>query len=129
MSSLQRYDSSSFTLHEHCGRYSREVARCLKRCGITDIDPVAQHDEGWKTAKACQTPWEEYRKCGRELMKSIDWSVAKCKKQGDAYRKCTERASSQSECEDLELEALKCNTNKIRWRMSGGVKPGDPVTP
>lgn len=122
---LSRFDSGPFTLHAHCGSFSGELRRCLKKHRATE-DPVAQHDENWRHAPACQQPWEEYRRCGRELLKSIDASVGKCKEQSDAFRACTEDSSkpgsvdaTSSRCEELEMAALRCAGRAIRKRMTG----------
>jgi hypothetical protein len=114
---LRHFDSRPFTLHEHCGNFSAEVRRCLKKHNAK-VDPVAQHDEGWKHAKACQKPWEEYRQCGRDLLKSVDVAANKCKAISDQYRACTE-ATPGADCEQLELAAIRCAGRVIRKRMSG----------
>jgi hypothetical protein len=118
---LARHDSSSFTLHEHCGRLSSNMRECLQRHGMVDFDPVRLQEEGWGRAKECRKAWEEYRTCGRRFFDAVDGAHAECDSHTQAYRQCAARPGS--DCEALELALWQCTSTSLKRRMSGQPPP------
>ena len=148
---LQKFDTSAFTLHQHCGTLSAAVQKCLQQHGVQQSDPVALEEEGWTRGTKCRGLWEEYRECGRAFFTSVSWAQRSCADEAAAWRTCT--SSGSRDCEALEataavklctpllsppspyrdrmravcvcvqLAVLRCATAKIRMRMSGASPP------
>mmetsp|Transcript_51295 Transcript_51295/g.133236 ORF Transcript_51295/g.133236 Transcript_51295/m.133236 type:complete len:125 (-) Transcript_51295:246-620(-) len=120
MSTLRRFDSSAFTLHEHCGAYAAEVGRCLKRTGLSDPSDFAALGSG-SIRKDCVRAFETYRQCGSEFITTLDWSTSRCKREAEAFEQCSKFGGR--DCEALELAVLRCSANRIKTRMSSGKPP------
>ena len=122
--SLKRFDTSAFTLHEHCGQHAARVRDCLKNANVAHLDPVALEERGWDIASECKQLWTDYRKCGLGFFSATDWAQSKCAEESKAFQMCNPRVQGAERCNDLELAMAKCATAKIRLRMSGKGPPG-----
>ena len=121
MSNMRRFNSSPFTLQEHCGSHAKAVAACLLRynCNPHEIPATDTSDE----ANHCRLAWSAFRHCGSELIAACDWAPKKCKPERDAHQACLSRASEPKDCEQLELAVLLCASVRITAKMSGQPLP------
>ena len=97
---LRKFDTAAFTLHEHCGIFSREVQACLQRHKV-DPDPVAQQERHWSGVEDCKKIWDEYRTCGRKFFDTVNQASGKCAAEDAALKNCKGDAA----CEAAEVRA------------------------
>lgn len=97
---LRKFDTAAFTLHEHCGIFSREVQACLQRHKV-DPDPVAQQERNWYGVEDCRKVWDEYRTCGRKFFDTVNHATGKCSVEDAAFKRC----NGNAECEAAEVRA------------------------
>ena len=116
--SLRKFDTTAFTLHEHCGTFSQEVRSCLVRHGV-DPDPVAQEERDWAGAQECRKLWSEYKQCGQLFFSSLGQADRKCSAEQEAFRRCNDPAA----CDAAELALARCKSKRIQMTMSGGKPP------
>ena len=122
MARLKRFDTSAFTLHEHCGPKATAVRDCLRIHGA-NIDPVQLDESGWEVAPECKPLWEAYRECGLNFFNASDSAQSKCAAENEAFRKCDPKKDDAEHCHALELALAKCATVTIKLRMSGKLPP------
>lgn len=101
--------TDDFTLREHCGGFSSELGECLTRHNLPK-DPMTMDEASWTLAPECRLLWRRYRECGREFLATV--RSVRCKEEVARLSECT------SNCEEYEMEALKCLGKKIRLRMT-----------
>ena len=117
---LATFDSSPFTLHEHCGQLAADVGACLRKFNIED--PADLERLTYHGAQRCIIAWDDYRRCGHEFMNVVTWAQSKCKAEAEAF-KCCKANDPMAGCELEELAALRCAAHRIRLRMSGRSPP------
>ena len=115
-SRLARFNTSPFTLHEHCGSLLGEMQLCFARHGMSNVDPVAMEEEGWKRAAPCETMWQSYIHCGTAFLQVVDQATAKCKVEAEALARCAERQGT--DCLALENAVLQCSAAVIQSGMA-----------
>lgn len=111
-----------FTLHEHCGGLTDRLRSCLRAHGVPHSDPMSLSPAEWERASDCRDHWEAFRRCGRDLIDTLD-EVAerRCKDEVAAAQECRDKMGVRragAACESYEFAALRCLGKKIVLRMS-----------
>ena len=115
-----------FTLHGHCGALIGDVRACLKLQGVRHGDPLSLSDDDWDRASGCRAKWDEFRRCGADLMDALDNQVTsrkhhRCADILKAAHKCHEDMGplrAPAACEALDYAALRCLGKDLVMHMS-----------
>ena len=104
---LKRFDTTPFTLHEHCGFHAAAVRDCLRNHKVEEVDFAALEDDGWRAAPACRPLWESYRECGLAFFTATDWAQSKCAAEAEAFCACSPHLHGAEHCKELELQMAR----------------------
>ena len=144
-SRLRQFDTTAYTIHEHCGSHSNELQKCLARCGV-EADPMIQEANGWKGTTQCQPLWKEvmkalsytnmpmsfppsfslspthltavaiqFKSCCHRFFVNQSQMVQACSTEAARYENCI----GSTACEEAELALLRCTQTRMMLTMSG----------
>ena len=106
--SLRRFDTSPFTLQQHCAAQSTAVRDCIKAHNLDNVDPATLEERGWDVAPACKPLWESYRQCGINFFSATDWAQSRCGAEANAFRRCDPNAQGAEKCARIEQQEMSC---------------------
>ncbi len=125
---LQKFDTSAFTLQQHCGSAAAAVRDCLRAINLPAnyvIDTTELEADGWAAAPQCKPLWEAYRQCGQAFMNATDDASIKCAAELTAFRKCSPTRDGVDRCHELEQALFRCSASKVKVSMSGQKLPDE----